>query len=219
MPIINVTLNELDNQRLEQEHKALVEGWHQLGNQNQPPTFASWLGTRLARPHDDAMDNLSLSDIRVFNAIENLISSCPQHGFNLAHIAISSKPADSSQALASALVETFKLQPHYAKRLQELFSHYAKTAKEVADVAQVGVTNHAYGALTEVYRKLIERTSGGITKLGADKAIGRVEGATAILVGLGVMDRTDAKKRTNEFKKEADLAKKSGWVGKIFGEN
>ena len=117
------------------------------------------------------------------------------------------------------MVEDFALQPHYAKRLYELFAHYLKSAREIADAAQVGITNRAYGALTETHRKLTERTGGAIARLGAEKAIGRVEGATAMLVGLEVMDRATAKKRTSAFTAQARAVRKSGWVGKMFGES
>ncbi len=218
MPVIQVVLNELDHQRLEQVHAAVVATWAQLGHRSQPPTFAAWLGMRLAQAGTED-DEASLGDIRVFNAIERLVTSLPQHGFQLAHTATADvDPQRSCGALAKAMVDDFKLRPQYAKRLQELFAHYLKGAREIADTAQVGITNRAYGALTEAHRKLTERTGGAIARLGADKAIGRVEGATAMLVGLEVMDRATAKKRTSAFTAQARAVRKSGWVGKMFGE-
>ena len=219
MPVIEVVLNELDHQRLQQAHAAVVETWPQLGHKTQPPTFATWLGSQLAAGATQS-DETSLGDIRVFNAIERLVTSLPQHGFHLAHTAVAdSEPQRSCESLAKAIVEDFKLGPHYAKRLQELFAHYLKGAREIADAAQVGITNRAYGALTEAHRKLTERTGSAIARLGADKAIGRVEGATAMLVGLEVMDRATAKKRTSAFSAQAHAVRKSGWVGKMFGES
>lgn len=218
MPVMQVVLNELDHQRLEQAHAAVVKVWAQLGNKSQPPTFAAWLGMRLAQSDTDD-DAASLGDIRVFNAIERLVTSLPQHGFQLAHTATADvDPECSSGSLAKAMVDDFALRPQYTKRLQELFAHYLKGAREIADTAQVGMTNRAYGALTEAHRKLTERTGDAIARLGAEKAIGRVEGATAMLVGLEVMDRVTAKKRTSAFSAQARAVRKSGWVGKMFGE-
>ena len=219
MPVINVVLNELDHHRLEQEYAALTAAWPRLGNKTNPPTFAVWLGSRAAQDGSVPRAETALGDIQVFNAIERLITILPQHGFNLAHTATPEiDPNRSSQTLAQAMVDEFSLQPQYAKRLQELFAHYLKNAKEIADAAHVGITNRTYGALTEVHRQLTERTRDAIAKLGVDKAIGRVEGATAILVGLEVMDRSTAKKRTSAFKAEARASRKPGWVGKMFGE-
>lgn len=219
MPVINVVVSEVDHHYLEQEHADLVNAWARLGHQSQPPTFAKWLGSRLKPsalvPQEDAV----FSDVRLFNGIEKLITSLPQHGFHLAHTATgSADPTASSSALARAIVNDFQLQPQYAKRLQELFVHYLKSAREIADTAQVGITNRAYGALTEAHRQLTERTTDSIAKLGAEQAIGRIEGATAILVSVDVMDRSSAKKRTSAFKVQARAIKKAGWVRKIFGQ-
>ncbi|MBC7413721.1 MAG: hypothetical protein H7327_02165 [Herminiimonas sp.] len=48
MPVINVVISEVDHQQLEQEHADLVSAWPRLGHQSLPPTFAKWLGMRLA---------------------------------------------------------------------------------------------------------------------------------------------------------------------------
>lgn len=219
MPVINVVISEVDQLRMEQEHGDLVSAWARLGNKGQPPTFAKWVGSRLTHGDGTPQDDTALGDIRLFNAIERLVTSLPKHGFSLAHTGTGdADPTVAAGRLGQAMVDDFQLQPHYAKRLQELFSHYARTPKEIADAAHVGVTNRAYGALTEAHRQLTDRTRSAIAKLGAEQAIGRVEGATAILVSLDVMDRTTAKKRTSEFKAIARAAKKPGWVGKIFGE-
>lgn len=216
MPVINVVLTEVDHQRLEEEHVALAAAWPRLGNKGQPPTFAQWLGQRIGAA-ESAADPQALGDIRVFNAIERLITSLPQHGFNLACTAPSgADSAASALALGNTIVTDFQLQPTYGKRLQELFMHYLKSAREIADAAQVGLTNRAYGALTEAHRQLTTRTSEATATLGAEKAIGRIEGATAILVSLDVMDRNTAKKRTSAFKAEARAVRKPGLLGRMF---
>lgn len=197
----------------------MTAAWSKLGNKGLPPTFAQWLGGRTVGERGAASDAEAMDDIRVFNAIERLVTILPQHGFNLAYTVPSgADPALSALGLGSALVSDFQLQPQYAKRLQELFMHYLKNAREIADAAQIGITNRAYGALTEAHRQLTARTSKATASLGADKAIGRIEGATAMLVSLDVMDRATAKKRTSAFKTEARAVRKPGLLGRMFGD-
>jgi hypothetical protein len=217
MAVINVVVNEVDQQRLEQAHAELLAAWPLLGHAAAPPTFAQWLGSRLVLAGECPQEAHSLGDMRVFNAVERLITILPSHGFHLAHTGAPGTDAGpAAEALAGALVKDFHLQPLYVRRLQELFSHYLKTAREIADTAQVGITNRAYGALTEAHRLLTVRTSAAIARLGPDKAIGRVEGATAMLVTLEVMDRSTARKRTSSFTAQARAQQKKSWVGKIF---
>ncbi|GAC1423586.1 MAG: hypothetical protein NVSMB6_24800 [Burkholderiaceae bacterium] len=219
MPVINIVLSEQDHQQLERQYATLVSDWPRLEDARTPPAFLDWLCTRVVTDAQAQAHYAALSDIRVFNAIEKLVTNLPRYGFHLAHTALQNVPPETSaQKLAEAMVDDLTLQSNYAKRLQDLFRHYLKSAKEIADVAQVGITNRAYGALTEAHRRLLERTTGAISKLGAEKAIGRVEGATAILVGLDVMDRGTAKKRTTAFKAEANAVRKTGWVGRMFRE-
>ena len=195
MPVINVVVSEIDHHHLGQEHADLVSAWARLGHQNQPPTFAQWLGGRLKPSALAPQEDAGFSDVRLFNGIEKLVTSLPQHGFHVAHTGTGeTDPTASSNALARAIVDHFQLQSQYAKRLQELFVHYLKSAREIADTAQVGITNRAYGAFTEAHRQLTQRTTGSIGKLGAEQAIGGIEGATAILASVDVMDRLNAKK-------------------------
>lgn len=114
-------------------------------------------------------------------------------------------------------IRVIQLQPHFLKRLQDLIEHYLKSAKDIADAGQVGITNRGYGALHEAFRKLSERTAKVTEHLGNERAIGRVEGAVAILVSLNIMDRRTAEEKTDAFKSEIRNAPKSTWVGKVFG--
>jgi len=219
MPVINIALNDTDYQRLEKEHEAIRAAWPTHNPAMPPPTFAVWLGARLSEQGSNLEAVDSLADVRLFNAVEKLVTSLPAHGFQLAHVApAETAPATSAQLLANAMVHHFSLQQHYIKRFQELFTHYLKTPKEIADTAHVGITNRAYGALTEAQRSLTAQTTAAIPRLGADRAIGRIEGATAMLVSLEVMNPATAKQHTSAFKAEARAQKKSGWVGKMFGE-
>lgn len=219
MSVISVVINETDHHRLEKEHAAVVEAWPSLGHKTLAPTFAHWIGTRLVRENDGVVEDGTVGEMRVFNAIEKLIVGLAQNGFNLAYTGTENGEERCSKELAEILVQDFQLEPQYTKRLTELFRNYLKNAKEVADDGNVGITNKAYGALTEAYRQLSERTTEAIPKLGVEKAIGRVEGATAILVGIEMMDRATAKKRTSAFKAKARSLAKRGWIGKIFGES
>lgn len=215
MPVINIVLSEAEHDQLLLEHAAAINAWPASGNPDTPPTFASWISQRMIHGEQDT----GMNDIRLFNAIEKLVTSLPQHGISLVRTVLpDTGPDNPSQSLAQTLVDGLDLQPHYARRFQELFVHYLKNPKEIADIAQVGITDRAASALTEVHRQLMGRTSNALARLGAEKAIGRIEGATAILVGLDVMDRDTAKRCTNDFKAQAQAVKKSGWVGRIFGE-
>ncbi|HCE10895.1 MAG TPA: hypothetical protein DEQ40_20265, partial [Oxalobacteraceae bacterium] len=64
---------------------------------------------------------------------------------------------------------------------------------------------------------LSDRTAKSADRLGTDRAIGRIEGAAAILVSLDVMNRDIAKKKTDAFKREMRSKPRPGWVGKVFG--
>lgn len=218
MPVIDIVLSEEDHQKLQDAYRDMSAVWPRLGHQSLPPTFEQWLGTRVTAGENAPPSNAELDDMRVFHAIEKLITSLHQNGFGLAHVARNGvAPTACAADLAQLLVTDFRLQPQYQKRMQELFEHYLKSAKEIADIAQVGITNRAYGALSEAYRQLNERTGKALDHLGGERAIGRVEGAAALLVNLDVMERTAAKKETDAFKQQVRNAQKTTWVGKVFG--
>lgn len=218
MSVIDVVLSEESHSKLRDEYERMAATWSRLGKQSLPPTFEQWVGFRAVEQESSPISNAELDDMRVFQAIERLVTSLHQHGFGLAHVARNGDaPGQSALGLAQLMVNDFKLQPQYTKRLHDLFEHYMKNAKEIADMAQVGLTNRAYGALSEAFRSLIDRTGKSADRLGPDRAIGRVEGAAAILVSLDVMERNVAKKKTDAFKKEMRDKPKPSWVGKVFG--
>ncbi len=217
MPVITVAYTEEDHVKLQGEYMKMSALWTKSGRKSSPPTFEQWLSAR-ALQDDTAGRELDPDNVRLFNAIEKLITSFDSHGFALAHLAKhGATPEESALELAQIIVRDLNLQPQYLKRMQDLFMHYLKGAKEVADGAHIGITNRAYGALNEAYRKLAERTAKAVDHLGDDRAIGRVEGAIAILVGLNVMDRNVAEEKTDAFKIEVRNAPKPTWVGKVFG--
>lgn len=217
MAVIEIELSEDEHQRLHNEYSKMCEAWSHVDDSGSPPGFSTWLGMRAAEAQDPQSD-AELDNMRTFNAIEKLISSLPQHGFSLAHyIKHGVLRPESEHKLAQLIVREFRLPDNFAKRLEEIFVHYVKDAKEAADVAQVGMTNKAYGALNEAYRHLVERSTQSLPTIGPDRAIGRVEGAASLLVSLDAMGREAATEKTNAFKLHARSLPKSTWVNKFFG--
>lgn len=218
MAVVEIVLNEHDHSVLREEYSKMCGNWSRLGHASLPPTFEQWLGQRAAQTGaGTGVAAEELDDSRIFSAIERLVTSLPQHGFSLAHVAKRAVQSDeAAKNLAQMLVRDFRLPGQYAKRLEELFVHYAKDAREVADLAQLNVTNRTFGALNEAYRQLAERAEGSVQKLGPDRAIGRVEGAAAILVTMEALSRESAREKTSTFKAIARNQPKANWVGKIF---
>ena len=218
MSVIDVVLSEASHKKLQEEYQSMTASWAELGKQSLPPTFEEWVGLRATEHEKGFLSHAELDDMRVFQAIERLVTSLQPQGFGLAHVAGNGEAAEESALnLAQLMVNDFKLQPHYRRRLQDLFEHYVRAPKEIADMAQIGLTNRAYGALNEAYRSLSDRAAKSADHLGAERAIGRVEGAASILVSLDAMDRDAAQKRTDKFKREMRSKPKPGWVGKVFG--
>jgi hypothetical protein len=203
MPTINISVSEVDCNKLKEDYRKMAIAWPRSGRTDLPPSFEEWLAAR-------AMNgDTTVTDMRVFAAIEKTVTSLQAHGFGLAHFGNQGPaPQESAQALAASLVTDLKLSQHQQKRIRELFGYYAKTAKEIADAGHVGVTNRAYGALHETYRELAERTANATERLGEQRAVGRVEGAIAVLVGMNVMDRETATEKTDTFKLQVRNPKK-----------
>ena len=216
MPVISVAYSDEDHAKLQGEYMKMCAAWSKAGRKLTPPTFEQWLAARALM--SDAAGELDRESVLVFNALEKLVTSLDPLGFGLAHMAKrGASPEESAQELAQVMVRDLNLPSQYLKRMQDLFLHYLKGAKEIADCAHIGITNRAYGALFEAYRKLAERTGKAVEHLGDERAIGRVEGAIAILVSLNVMDRGTAEEKTDAFKVEVGNAPKPTWVGKVFG--
>lgn len=217
MAVIEIVLSEDDHRRLHGEYSKMCETWSRLGNGAQPPSFEQWLSVRAAEI-DEQPPEAELDDILIFSAIEKFIINLPQQGFAMSHFVKQGVMLpEAVRNLAQLIIDDFRLPSQYAKRIEDLFMHYVKDAKEVADLAEVGVTNRAAGALNEAFRNLFERTTQSIPNLGPDRAIGRVEGAAAILVSVDAMSREEAMEKTNAFKLQARTESKSTWVNKIFG--
>jgi hypothetical protein len=218
MPVIEIVYSEDDDAKLKDEYQNMRVTMQRLGRKSMPPTFEQWLGARAVAGDGTSMSGVELDDMRVFNAIEKLVTSLDPHDLGLAHLGRhGGAPEKSALDLAQVIVTDLSLPPQYLKRIQDLFEHYLKNAKDVADAGNVGVTNRTYGALNEAYRKLLDRTAKAVEHLGQERAIGRAEGAVAILASLEILDRANAEKKTRAFKLQLRNAQKSTWVGKVFG--
>ncbi len=186
-----------------------------------PPNFDDWLLARISTtPQTDASAS-GLNDIYSFNAIEHMMTRLHKHGYGLACYPKSAVKAEMSAALlASAIVKDLKLTTPYVKRLQDLFEHYQKDAKEIADAAQIGITNRAYGAISEAFSQLVSRTEKAEDNLNEERALGRIEGGIAMLVNLDIMTRVVANKKAAEFKAkflpQEKSTSKENWVSKMF---
>ena len=185
-----------------------------------PPNFDDWLLARISGSSKAFASELN--DIYSFNAIEHMVTRLHKLGYGLACFPkAATKPEISAALLAGAIVKDLKLTTPYVKRLQELFEHYQKDAKEIADAAQIGITNRAYGAISEAFSQLVARTEKAEDNLNEERALGRVEGGIAMLVNLDVMTRANANKKAAEFKKkfltQEVSVPKENWVNKVFG--
>lgn len=187
-----------------------------------PPSFDDWLLARITSVPKTDISRSESNDIYSFNAIERMVTRLHKHGYGLACYPKTAVKSEMSAALlASAIVQDLKLSNSYVKRLQDLFDHYQKDAKEIADAAQIGMTNRAYGAISEAFNQLIARTEKAEDNLNEERALGRVEGGIAMLVSLEVMTRATASKKAAEFKAKFLTQEKSTsketWVNKVFG--
>ena len=186
------------------------------------PSFDDWLLARISPAPKTDTSASELNDIYSFNAIERMVTRLHKHGYGLACYPKAAAQTEMSPALlASAIVKDLKLTTPYVKRLEDLFAHYQKDAKEIADAAQIGITNRAYGAISEAFNQLVARTEKAEENLNDERALGRVEGGIAMLVSLDIMTRAIATKKAAEFKAKFRSQEKSTsketWVNKIFG--
>lgn len=184
-------------------------------------SFDDWLLARISTEPKTESSSAELNDIYSFNAIERMVTRLHKHGYGLACYPKAAVKVEMSAALlASAIVKDLKLTTPYVKRLQDLFKHYQKDAKEIADAAQVGITNRAYGAISEAFSLLVARTEKAEENLDDERALGRVEGGIAMLVNLDIMTRVNATKKAAEFKTKFMTEEKSepkdNWVNKVF---
>lgn len=208
---INISLNDEEHRALSDEYRNMTLEQLRAGTDVTP--FEQWLAARLvASAGSTAAAGAAVTgpdDICAFNAIEKLITGLKPHGFGLAWLGkYGEELPDSAAELAETLVKDLQLTRQQTRRIQELVEYYAKSAKDIADAARVVVTNRTYGALHEEFRELTERTEKALDHLEPGQALGRVEGAAAMLVGLRVMTRQTAKEKTDAFGQQVHDRKK-----------
>lgn len=218
MPQISISVSS-------EAHQNLLKSFQQTIDATPPSTmpvsFDDWLLARISTSKQTETSAAELNDIYSFNAIEHMVTRLHKHGYGLACYPKAAVKAEMSAGLlASAVVKDLKLTPPYVKRLQDLFKHYQKDAKDIADAAQVGITNRAYGAISEAFSLLVARTEKSEENLNDERALGRVEGGIAMLVNLDIMTRANATKKVAEFKAKFMTEEKSEpkdkWVNKVF---
>lgn len=203
MPDITITMSDEEHRLLSDEYRKMSIEWLRDNASSLPPPFEQWVAARfVADMRQAAMNRHDIEEMHAISAIEKLVTGLQRHGFCLAHLGRQGESQDAIAKLAQATASGLGLSQHTAKRLQELLEYYAKNAKEAADLAHVTITNRAYGMLHEAYRELIERTNKASDHLDDEKALGRVEGAAAILVSMHVMTREAAQEKTEAFKRQ-----------------
>lgn len=204
MPDFKITFSDEQQRLMSEEYQKASIDWLRSKPGTLPPPFEQWLAERMVNSVGEAATNVrEVEELRTVNAIEKLITRMQTHGFCLAHPGRHGiELPDAAEAFAQAVIADLGLSHGRVRRVRELLEYYSKSAKEVADLGHVTVTNRTYGALHEAWRELAERTGKARAHLGDDKALGRVEGAVAILVSLNVMSRQVAREKTEAFRQQ-----------------
>lgn len=207
MPALHIIISEAEHKKLREDYEKMSSLWVQQGRQSSPPPFEHWAGERLM--NSGRISAEEIDHMRVFAAVEQLITSMHVHGFCLAHVAGQTiAPEKSAQDLAEALARHFELPTHYVRRLQDVLAYYQKSIASLVDNGQGKSQLHTATAIEGNFEELLERTTTALDHLGTERAIGRVEGAIALLVNLGIMERETAREKTQAFKTLARGIKK-----------
>jgi hypothetical protein len=209
MPAININVSDDDYDKLRQEYKQMALSFLKTGLDVLPPEFEDWLAARVTCGIGEDAEETGPNELRSFDAIEKLVTSLGSHGYALARLGKKDSLATNmARPLAETLVKDLRLAPHQLKRVQDLLEYYSKSASEIADMSNIGVTKRGYIALHDAYRELFNRTDKALERLDEERAIGRIEGAAAVLVNVRVMDRDTATQQTEAFKVQARKARK-----------
>lgn len=207
MPAVNIIISEADYKKLQDDYEKMSLAWVQQGRQSSPPPFDHWAGSRMMAATPISAEEVD--QMRVFSAIEKLVTSLHLHGFCLTQVPEEgTQPAQSSQQLAQSLATHFNLPAQYVKRLQDVFDYYQNKAGQESP-PEPATLRHSVEAIEQAYQELLERTSKALDHLGTERAIGRIEGALALLVSLNVLQRDIAQEKTVAFKQQARTAKKN----------
>jgi len=208
MPAVNIIISETEHNKLQEDYDKMAAAWAQQGRQAPPPSFEHWVSERLTGSTPVSAEEIG--HMRVFSAIEQLVTGMHLHGFCLAHVAgNATAPEKSAHELAQALARHFELPSHYVKRLQDVFGYYQKNVASLVDGAAGTTLLHSAAAIERAYEDLLDRTTKALDHLESERAIGRIEGAIALMVSLDVMGRDSAKDKTQAFKSFARSQKKA----------
>ncbi|MES2935184.1 MAG: hypothetical protein V4805_17050 [Pseudomonadota bacterium] len=201
MPTTDVT--EAGQSQLRAQYALIQQNWPSLGLTGAPPSFEQWRGINTILNRSDITLAESQDDIRLFNGLESLVTHMGLHNFSFAHIETEEKKSpESSTALATMLVQELELPETYVKRLQGLFCYYVKSAHDIADMAKIKFTLAARDNLRDAFDRLKARTADAMIDddLPVDRALGRIEGAGALLVRVHLMSRDKIAQETADFK-------------------
>ncbi|QAU34214.1 hypothetical protein [Janthinobacterium sp. 17J80-10] len=208
MPAVNITISETEHKKLQDDYEKMAAAWALQGRQSSPPSFDHWVSERLTGTTPVSAEEIS--HMRVFSAIEQLVTSMHVHGLCLANVAGDATPVEKpAHDLAQELARRFDLPQQYVKRLQDVFTYYQKNVASLVDGGAGTTVLHSGAAMERAYEDLLDRTTKALDHLEPERAIGRIEGAIAILVSLDVMGRDSAKEKTLAFKSLARAQKKA----------
>lgn len=208
MPAVNISISETEHKKLQDDYEKMAAAWAQQGRQSAPPSFDHWVSERLMGTTPVSAEEIG--HMRVFSAVEQLVTSMHVYGLCLANIAgETTAPEKPAQELAQALARHFNLPQPYVKRLQDVFTYYQKNVASLVDGGAGNTVLHSAAAIERAYEDLLDRTTKALDHLESERAIGRIEGAIAVLVSLDVMGRDSAKEKTQAFKALARAQKKA----------
>ena len=163
------------------------------------PPFDLWLQQStvlLAETGNSAHD-----DMLGFKTIENLVTSLQSCGYTLVQHTITESDDPAGNRLAQLLAQQFNNPDFYLKRIQDVLGYYQKSVDFVAATARSEELDRFGASLRSAYRDLLQRSDIALDHLSEDRAIGRAEGAAAMLVSCAAMTRREAQQETAEFKK------------------
>ena len=196
MAIVSMQCSERTLARLRDEYQQLQ------GNASATaplPAFETWLAQA-----DLASANSTLgasSDIQLFRIMEDLITGLEPAGYTLVHHADSDEVDAATDRLAQALMQHFAAPEFYLKRIQDLLTYYQKPVDHVTTMVRTQEVERLAAAMILAFQALFERSIKALDHLSDDRAIGRIEGAVAMLVSGGAVTRTDAQRQAAAFKK------------------
>lgn len=176
------------------------------------PTFEQWL---IRTAIEQAAGAGQQDDIRHFKIIEGLITGLQQCGYQLVQTGPDRSAERATLDLSVKLASEFDGPEFYVRRIHELLDYYQKLSHDVTASARDAAAGAIGATLHDAWLTLLQRT--GRNSLSGERAIGRVEGAAAMLVSAGVLDRRAAQEHTDAYKAAIRTNKKSSWVGKVFG--